>query len=227
MAKLKTGPSDPAEKEKRRKAAEEKKQLEREQLATRQQRLLINAEAEVVALQQAQTNARARALALTALASHTDGFYDEIDKLAKGKALFAATDLAVQQVNDIIKDAKGIIAGDPHLDRVKEFVPAGDNPVYPDILLVTRAIQQCLSRCAKDIENAEKESAKALRAGRTVAAGLKCWIEKGQQPTKDDVETQMGSKPLESWFYEADDGESYMDVSRLVKDGVKTSAAFE
>jgi hypothetical protein len=227
MAKSKTGPSDPAEKEKRRKAAEEKKQLEREQLAARQQQLLVDAEAAVEALQQAQSSARARALALAALASHTEGFYDEIDKLAKGKALFAATDLAVQQVNDIIKDAKGIIAGDPHLDRVKEFVPAGDNPVYPDILLVTRAIQQCLSRCAKDIENGEKESAKALRAGRTVAAGLKCWIETGQQPTKDEVETEMGSKPLESWFFEADDGESYMDVNRLVKDGVKAPFAPE
>jgi hypothetical protein len=227
MAKSKTESSDPAEKEKRKKAAEERKQLERKQLLVRQQQLLVEAEAAVVELRQAQTNARARALALAALSSHTEGFYDEIDKLAKGKALFAATDLAVQQVNDIIKDAKGIIQGDPHLDRVKEFIPAGDNPVYPDILLVTRAVQQCLSRCAKDIENGEKESAKALRAGRTVAAGLKCWIDTGQQPTKDDVEAEMGGKPVESWFYEADDGESYMDVNRLIKNGVKTSSASE
>lgn len=227
MAKSKTESSDPAEKEKRKKVAEEKKQLERKQLAVRQQQLLVDAEAALVELRQAQTNARARAFALAALTSHTEGFYDEIDKLAKGKALFAATDLAVQQVNDIIKDAKGIIERDPHLDRVKEFVPAGDNPVYPDILLVTRAIRQCLSRCAKDIENGEKESAKALHAGRTVAAGLKCWIETGQQPTKDDVEAEMGGKPLESWFFEADDGESYMDVKRLVKDGVKTSSGSE
>lgn len=227
MAKSKTEPFDPAEKERRRKAAEERKRLERDRLAARRQQLLVAAEAAVVALQQAQTNARARALTLAALVSHIEGFYDEIDKLAKGKALFVATDLAVQQVNDIIRDAKGIIAGDPHLDRVKEFVPAGDNPVYPDILLVTRAVQQCLSRCAKDIENGERESATELRAGRTVAAGLKCWIETGQPPTKDDVETEMGSKPLESWFFEAEDGENYMDVNRLVEDGVKTSSASE
>jgi hypothetical protein len=37
----------------------------------------------------------------------------------------------------------------------------------------------------------------------------------------------MGSKPLESWFFEADDGESYMDVNRLVKDGVTTSSESE
>jgi hypothetical protein len=227
MAKSQTEAPNPAEKAKRKKAAEEKQQLKREQLAARQQQLLADAEAAVEVWQHAQAKARARAGALTALASHTEGFYEEIDKLAKGKALFAATDLAVQQVNDIIKDAKGIIDTDPHLNRVKEFVPAGDNPVYPDILLVTRAIQQCLKRCATDIEDREKESAKSLRAGRTVLAGLKCWIETGHQPTKVDVETTMGSKPLESWFFESDDGESYMDVDRLVKDGVKMPSALD
>jgi hypothetical protein len=36
----------------------------------------------VAAQQEALTNARARSSALAALVSHTEGFYDEIDKLA-------------------------------------------------------------------------------------------------------------------------------------------------
>lgn len=143
MAKAETGGSDPAQRERRKQAAEEKKRVEQEQEAERRKQLLAQAESAVAAQQEALTNARVRSRALAALVSHTEGFYDEIDKLAKGKALFAATDLAVQQVNDIIRDAKAIIEGDPHLNRVKEFVPAGDNPVYPDILLATRAVQQC------------------------------------------------------------------------------------
>jgi len=59
-----------------------------------------------------------------------------------------ATPLIVEQVNDIIRDAKSIIEGDPYLDRVKEFVPAGNNPTYPDVLLVARSVQTSMLFCS-------------------------------------------------------------------------------
>src|ERR1700678_1835085 len=77
--------------------------------------------------------------------SHLPGFYEEVDKLAKGKALFSATDMIVQDANNIIRDAKALIDGDVYIDSLKEFVPAGDNPVYPDILMASRTVQQALS----------------------------------------------------------------------------------
>jgi hypothetical protein len=227
LAKAETGGSDPAERERRKQAAEEKKRVEQEQEAERRKQLLAQAESAVAAQQEALTNARARSRALAALVSHTEGFYDEIDKLAKGKALFAATDLAVQQVNDIIRDAKAIIEDDLHLNRVKEFVPAGDNPVYPDILLATRAVQQCLSRGAKDVEATEKKCVAALRERRTIVAGVRLWIESDEEPTKDEVASEMDGKPTERWFFESDDGEMYFDVERLAEDGVASANSEE
>jgi hypothetical protein len=57
------------------------------------------------------------------------------------------TDLAVAQANDTIRDAKKIIKKDVYLDRIKEFVPAGDNPVYPDVLVIIRSVRDSLDRC--------------------------------------------------------------------------------
>jgi hypothetical protein len=89
---------------------------------------------------------RAKAAEHATFVSHLDGFYKEVDKLAKGKALFPATDMIVEGTNSIIRDAKDIIDGDVYVDRLKEFVPAGDNPVYPDILMAARTIQQAATR---------------------------------------------------------------------------------
>lgn len=219
----KSEPGDAAQTAQRKTGAESK----REKDAQRLTELLTAAEAAIDGLQQSERDARTRARSLAALISHAAGFYEEIDKLAKGKALFAATDLAVQQANDIVKDAKALVEDDAHLARVKEFVPAGDNPVYPDILLVTRAVQQCLTRCAKDIEAREKETAKALREGRTLAVGLRLWSDSGRQPTKDDVESAMGGKPLDAWFFQTENGSVLMDVMRLMKEGLPKPKAVE
>jgi hypothetical protein len=53
-----------------------------------------------------------------ALVSHLAGFYQEIDKLTKGKTLLPVTPLMVAQANDIIRDAKEVVAGDTYLDRI-------------------------------------------------------------------------------------------------------------
>lgn len=199
--------------------ANEKKRAELEQEAARQQQLLADAQALVAKLQLEQADASKRAAAHAALTSHIAGFYAEIDKLSKGKALFASTDLAVQQINEIVRDAKAIIDGDAYLDRVKEFVPAGENPLYPDILLATRTVQQCLARTVKGIEERSKQASKSLRDAQTVAAGLKHQVETGRQATLGDIQAVM-TKPSESWFFEANDGKTYFDIVRVTKAGL-------
>ena len=98
-----------------------------------------------------------------ALSNHLEGFYEEIDKLAKGKTLVPVTDLVVQEANDIVRDAKALITSDTYLDRVKEFVPAGDNPVYPDVLLSIRAVRQSLERAETHSDNRQQYLANLLR----------------------------------------------------------------
>lgn len=78
--------------------------------------------------------------------SHLAGVYSEVDKLTKGKSLAPTSDLLVEVVNSLITDAKGLIHRDIYLDRLKTFVPAGDNPTYPDVLVALRILQQTLSR---------------------------------------------------------------------------------
>jgi hypothetical protein len=71
-----------------------------------------------------------------ALESHLDGFYSEVDKLAKGRAMLEVTPFVLEQTNEIIKDAKTIVTQDVHLDRIKEFVAAGNIPCTPMCWLV-------------------------------------------------------------------------------------------
>ena len=106
-------------------------------------------------------------------ASHLVGFYEEVDKLAKGKALLAATDLIVEHANNIVREAKDLIKDDPYLDQLKEFVPAGDNPVYPDVVLVARSIQQAVERFASDLKTQQDALAPKLREAKTILGALR------------------------------------------------------
>jgi hypothetical protein len=133
--------------------------------------------------------------------SHLAGFYEEVDKLAKGKTLFPATDMIVEAVNSIIRDAKVIIDRDVYIERLKEFVPAGDNPVYPDILVVTRTIQQANTRFAATLPIRRKRLAIVIKETETIKTALECFIEcKGYVASLEEVD-----KPAESWFIDDDD----------------------
>src|SRR5207244_5124813 len=74
------------------------------------------------------------------------GLYDEMDKLAKKAGADQVTDLALEQVNDFIRDAKALMTEDAYIQRYKEFVPAGDNPEYRDVVVVMRQLRQGLER---------------------------------------------------------------------------------
>ena len=74
------------------------------------------------------------------------GLYDEIDKLCKKAPSEMATPLQVTVVNGFINRAKQLLQGDPIINEVSSFVPAGDNPEYRDVLTVLRQITQGLQR---------------------------------------------------------------------------------
>jgi hypothetical protein len=84
------------------------------------------------------------------LASVLAGLYDEIDKLAKKAPADEITELGLRQTNSVISAAKEFLAGDPFIDEITPFVPAGENPEYRDVLLVLRQLKQGLARWGKD-----------------------------------------------------------------------------
>jgi hypothetical protein len=79
-------------------------------------------------------------------ASQLTGLYEEVDKLTKGRSIVPTSDLFVELANNLIADAKTLVFRDTYLDRLKEFVPAGNNPSYPDILIKLRTLVQSLGR---------------------------------------------------------------------------------
>jgi hypothetical protein len=108
----------------------------------------------------------------SAQVSHLGGVYSEVDKLTKGKSLVPTSDLLVEIVNSLISDAKELVHRDTYLGRLKTFVPAGDNPAYPDVLVALRILQQALDRFDSMLKS---ESAEHLEVGgqlKTIRAAL-------------------------------------------------------
>jgi hypothetical protein len=158
-----------------------------------------------------------------ALQSHLTGVYREIDKLAKGRSQFEATDLAVQQANDIVRDAKELIQGDIYLDRVKELVPAGNNPFYPDILLTLTAVQQTLERYGSNISDLQKRLSHRLREARTIETALEYYVGGREWPTKENVKGRLFDGSLvQDWFrqYQYNEAE-YFDFEKLDRLGLE------
>jgi hypothetical protein len=227
MSKTSKATATPEEKAKRKQQAAEKKQREHAELMVGVNSDLEAFRAAVTEIEQKREDARENAATYKALVSHLEGFYQELDKLSKNKGVFEATDLVVEAINDIVRDAKRFAAGDPYLSRTKEFIPAGQNPPYSDVLLVARTVQQFLQRSEQEILEREKRLGRALRHAQTIVAALSCWVDSDDQPTKEDVAETMGGKPVDSWFYAAQDGEAYFNYDRLKQLGVQGSLAVE
>lgn len=117
------------------------------------------------------------------LADHLAGFYEEIDKLAKGRAMLEVTDLVLDETNQIIRDAKAIVRGDSYLSRVKEFVPAGNNPVYPDVVVALRTVRQALDRAKSQIDGQEEDVDGVLAEAQTVELALTYLLENDEAPS--------------------------------------------
>ena len=123
-AKTSQSESDAAAARAAKKAAEEaEEERTAKELRTRRTLQLENSQAAVKKLAGELKDVKKTAKRCETLSNHSGGFYDETNKLAKGKTLIEATPLFVDQANDIIRDAKDIVKNDIYLDRIKEFVP--------------------------------------------------------------------------------------------------------
>lgn len=80
------------------------------------------------------------------LRSELQSLYSEFDKLTKKAPAARLTSLALQTINSLIGDSKRLLSGDRYVDRVSEFVSAGENPVNSDVLLVLASLVSALDR---------------------------------------------------------------------------------
>jgi hypothetical protein len=182
------------------------------------ERLTLHKEAAIsslVALSENRRRAAAEAACARELRDHTSGFYEEIDKLAKGKAMLEVTDRVLEETNLIISDAKRIVGSDPYLRRTHEFVAAGNNPVYPDVLIALRSVLQSLDRFLAKKESEASLNSELLRELNTILAAIEL-LSEGEPPvSKEQLLRRMGQDPHQNWLTKVGFNDSRFDFEKL------------
>jgi hypothetical protein len=149
------------------------------------------------------------------LRDHANGFYEEIDKLAKGKSMLEVTDRALEETNSIIADAKRIVGRDPYLTRTHEFVAAGNNPVYPDVLFALRSILQSLDRFRAKIAEEAQANAEIVSELNTILVAIEL-IEEGEEAiSKEMLLRKLGQPPNKQWMFTDEFHNSTFNLERF------------
>ncbi len=123
------------------------------------------------------------------LVSVVEGLYIEIDKLTKKAPAELVTDLALNQINDVIRDVKQLLQDDPYIQKLVEFIPAGDNPELRDALLVIGQIRQGLKRPLTKGQNVDEKL--------TLAKRIKGILEQSIQAGSDVTSDELSGLPTE------------------------------
>lgn len=221
--------SDISNKRESSEAKKEREQREARELKEKRERQLVDARRILEELEKDRATVRSTTQKRDALANHSFGFYDEVNKLAKGRSMLTATELVVERANEIIRDAKEIVREDKYLDRVKEFVPAGDNPVYPDILISIRAVRDSLKRYEGTLLGITTDLNGTVLRANTIVTALEYFLDDETDensrdfPSKDAVEEYSGGHVSESCFFRCpEDDELYFDFDALDEQGVQS-----
>jgi hypothetical protein len=134
---------------------------------------------------------------LSLLESVTFGLYIETEKLCRKKPELLATNLIVEQVNQVIKETKETVEDDPYIERLKEFVPAGTNPEIQDVVIVLKQISQGLVRYKGKPSERLKSIANERFLMNLIHESLDSLLDDNEELTKSDFENGMY---YSSWF---------------------------
>ncbi len=120
-------------------------------MTTKKQKTELQASLQVLATKVAEINdervkTKKSISSLELVESVVESLYAELDKLSKKSPSHPLSNLALSQVNQAIKDSKELLEGDPYVDRITEFVAAGDNPEHRDGVLILGQIISGISR---------------------------------------------------------------------------------
>ena len=126
----------------------------------------------ILSLESSQLTNQSHHEKFEALDSVSVGIYDEIDKLTKKKPIEAATEIMVEQVNDIISETQTFITDDPYIKKLKVFVPAGDLPEVRDVLFVLRQVRQGMERVGKKLNQEKQEVDKLMLEAKVIKIAL-------------------------------------------------------
>jgi len=114
---------------------------------------------------------------LKLLESVSLGLYDEIDKLSKKAPAETVTDLFLTQMNEVIRETKELVTDDSYVQRLQEFVPAGDNPENRDAVVVMRQVRQGLARFRHQFDPLAKQLKAHLMDAKGIEKALQLCLE--------------------------------------------------
>lgn len=150
---------------------------------------------------------------LNLLESVSLGLYDEIDKLSKKAPAEPVTDLVLTQMNEVIRETKELATDDPYIQRLQEFVPAGDNPQHRDAVVVMRQVRQGLDRFRKHLNPLIDDLKASLDDVRGVERALQLYLSGNESVSEKDLKG-YDNKVSKSWFTDYPYG---FDFSKLDK----------
>lgn len=136
---------------------------------------------------------------LKLLQSVSLGLYEEIDKLSKKAPSEAVTDLVLTQMNEVIKETKELVTDDRYIQRLNEFVPAGDNPQYRDAVVVMRQVRQGLERFDQHLDRLVKQLTGYLMNTQSIEMALQLYLAGSTSVSEDDL-TIHNQKTSEEWL---------------------------
>lgn len=141
------------------------------------------------------------------------GLYDEIDKLSKKAPAEPVTALVLSQVNDVIRETKQLAEDDSYIQRLNEFVAAGDNPEHRDAVVVLRQIRQGLQRLEQHLKGVASELSSKRTEARLIYVALKIFAEGDSVVGKEDLEEYNVELPANWRTFE--DGEYHFNFEKV------------
>jgi hypothetical protein len=124
---------------------------------------------------------------LKSLNSVSLGIYEELDKLTKKAPAEQVTELILEQVNDVIRETKQLIEADPYIQKLTEFIPAGDLPQQRDVLFVIRQIRQGLERFEENLNTIHSKLMDRLQEARATKTALELFLNGTHPVSKEDI----------------------------------------
>ena len=148
------------------------------------------------------------------------GLYEEIDKLAKKAPGEPLTDIALSQVNDVIKETKELLNEDPYIQRLNQFVAAGDNPQHRDAVVVLRQIRQGLERSYDYFKSQTQLLKSRLSDGKGIEVALEINLEDGEEVSKKELK-ENGVPVSADWLIQNEHFEEVFSFTRLDRTNIR------
>jgi hypothetical protein len=147
------------------------------------------------------------------LESVTEGLYEETDKLSKKAPGEQVTELLLDQVNQVIGETKELIEEDPYVQRMNQFVPAGDRPEHRDVVVILRMVLQGLKRFSGRLTQEVPLVKQRIKEAEVLVYATEYYQQNGAILTKGQLNRNF-ARQAEAWFVGEDEHFDFEDLDK-------------